>query len=126
MPLILARSVVPGDYPALETVVKNVVKEKQAFERLVISKENLLKMFAVSVICVILVPFSLTLDNSFQYNKYKVHLIKDKIPDGTSTTVYRCGPMIDLCLGPHIPHTGRIKSLMITKVRETRLVKSRI
>ncbi|KAK4693787.1 threonyl-tRNA synthetase, partial [Phenoliferia sp. Uapishka_3] len=44
-----------------------------------------------------------------------MHIIKDKIPDGTSTTVYRCGPMIDLCLGPHIPHTGRIKSLAILK-----------
>lgn len=42
------RSVVPGDYPALETVVKNVVKEKQQFERLVVSKEKLLEMFHVS------------------------------------------------------------------------------
>ena len=44
-------------------------------------------------------------------------MINTKIPDGTSTTVYRCGPMIDLCVGPHIPHTGRIKSMAITKVR---------
>jgi threonyl-tRNA synthetase len=26
--------------------------------------------------------------------------------------------MIDLCVGPHIPDTGRIKALMITKVLE--------
>lgn len=51
-----------------------------------------------------------------QYNKYKKHIIEAKIPDGTSTTVYRCGPMVDLCLGPHIPHTGRIKAFMVTKV----------
>ena len=51
-----------------------------------------------------------------QYNKYKVQIINSKIPDGTSTTVYRCGPMIDLCVGPHIPHTGKIKSFMVTKV----------
>ena len=44
-------------------------------------------------------------------------MINTKIADGTSTTVYRCGPMIDLCVGPHIPHTGRIKSLAILKVR---------
>lgn len=25
--------------------------------------------------------------------------------------------MIDLCVGPHIPHTGRIKAFMVTKVR---------
>lgn len=70
-------------------------KEKQKFERLVISKENLLKMF--------------------EYNPFKLHMINDKIPDGTSTTAYRCGPMIDLCVGPHIPHTGRIKALSILK-----------
>lgn len=44
-------------------------------------------------------------------------MIETKVPDGTSTTVYRCGPMIDLCVGPHIPHTGKIKAFMITKAR---------
>ena len=51
-----------------------------------------------------------------QYNKYKRYLIETKVPDGTSTTVYRCGPMVDLCVGPHIPHAGKIKAFMITKV----------
>lgn len=51
----------------------------------------------------------------FGYNKYKKYMIDTKVPDGTSTTVYRCGPMIDLCVGPHIPHTGKIKAFMITK-----------
>ncbi|KAI0088225.1 threonyl-tRNA synthetase [Irpex rosettiformis] len=89
------RPVTNNDYPALEKLVDSVIKEKQKFERLVVPKETLLEMFA--------------------YNKYKRHLIESKIPDGTSTTVYRCGPMIDLCVGPHIPHTGKIKSFMVTK-----------
>lgn len=38
-----------GDYAALETLAKNVVKDKQKFERLEVSKENLLEMFAVSL-----------------------------------------------------------------------------
>lgn len=42
--------VLPTDYPALETLVKNVVKEKQKFERLVMTKEQLLEMFAVRLI----------------------------------------------------------------------------
>ena len=29
--------------------------------------------------------------------------------------MYRCGPLIDLCYGPHIPSTGRIKALKVTK-----------
>ncbi|KZV99984.1 threonyl-tRNA synthetase [Exidia glandulosa HHB12029] len=93
--MAMERPVASSDYPALETLSKNAVKEKQRFERLVMTKEQLLEMFA--------------------YNKYKLHFINTKVPDGTSTTVYRCGPMIDLCIGPHIPHTGKIKSFMITK-----------
>lgn len=85
-----------ADYKPLESIVAKVVKEKQPFERLTLSKEELLEMF--------------------QSNKYKQHIIKDKIPDGTSTTVYRCGPLIDLCRGPHVPHTGRIKAFQVMRV----------
>ncbi|KAF8929666.1 hypothetical protein EDD21DRAFT_147267 [Dissophora ornata] len=89
------RLVSQGDYESLETLAKNVVKEKQPFERLEVKKEDLLEMF--------------------KHNQYKVKLIESKIPDGTSTTVYRCGPLIDLCRGPHIPHTGRIKAFAVLK-----------
>lgn len=34
------------DFPAVEGVMKSILKEKQPFERLEITKENLLKMFA--------------------------------------------------------------------------------
>ncbi|KAF8459515.1 hypothetical protein BGX38DRAFT_1083903 [Terfezia claveryi] len=84
-----------ADYKPLETIAQKAIKEKQPFERLVVSKENLLKMF--------------------EHNKYKKHLINSKIHDGTSTTVYRCGPLIDLCIGPHVPHTGRIKAFQVMK-----------
>ncbi|KAK4216351.1 threonyl-tRNA synthetase [Rhypophila decipiens] len=84
-----------SDWQPLETIFGKIVKEKQPFQRLEMSKEDLLKMFA--------------------YNPYKQHIIKDKIPDGTRTTVYRNGPLIDLCRGPHVPDTGRIDSFMITK-----------
>lgn len=89
------RVVTMTDYPALEKVSEMAIKDKQRFERLVVSKEKLLEMF--------------------DYNMYKKYLIETKIPDGSSTTVYRCGPMIDLCVGPHIPHTGKIKAFMVTK-----------
>ncbi|KAH8661362.1 putative threonyl-tRNA synthetase, cytoplasmic [Tricladium varicosporioides] len=84
-----------SDWKPLETLVSKIVKEKQPFERLVLSKEDLLEMF--------------------KYNKYKQHIIKDKIADGTSTTVYRNGPLIDLCRGPHVPNTGRIETFAIMK-----------
>lgn len=84
-----------ADFGNLEKVSTKAIKEKQKFVRLEMTKEDLLKMFS--------------------YNKYKVQFISDKIPDGTSTTVYRCGPLIDLCVGPHIPHTGRIKAFKVLK-----------
>lgn len=89
------KKVHPVDYPNLETLSKAVIKEKQKFVRLELPKEALLEMF--------------------KYNKYKQHFIETKVPDGTTSTVYRCGPMIDLCVGPHVPHTGRIKAFMVTK-----------
>ncbi|KAF8983127.1 threonyl-tRNA synthetase [Entomortierella lignicola] len=89
------RVVTNHDYANLETVAKNAIKEKQQFIRLEVTKEGLLEMF--------------------KHNPFKVQLIQSKIPDGTSTTVYRCGPLIDLCRGPHIPHTGRIKAFAVMK-----------
>ncbi|SGY46913.1 BQ5605_C001g00481 [Microbotryum silenes-dioicae] len=97
------RIVTSADYTPLETLAKTVVKEKQKFERLELTKEQLLEMFAVRQ------------DRDPLYNPFKVHIIKDKIPDGTSTSVYRCGTMVDLCRGPHIPHTGKVKALAILK-----------
>lgn len=89
------RVVSQADYAPLESLAQSVIKEKQKFERLVLTKEQLLEMF--------------------EYNHFKTHIIKDKIADGTSTTVYRCGPMIDLCIGPHIPNTGKVKALSVLK-----------
>jgi threonyl-tRNA synthetase len=39
--------------------------------------------------------------------------------DTDTTTVYRCGPLIDLCRGPHVRDTGKIKALAITKSSAT-------
>jgi hypothetical protein len=44
---MFSRPVSNTDYPALEKVSESAIKEKQKFERLVISKENLLEMFNV-------------------------------------------------------------------------------
>ncbi|KAJ1962086.1 threonyl-tRNA synthetase [Dipsacomyces acuminosporus] len=95
IPESMDRGVSQQDFAPLETLVNRAIKEKQPFERLVLSKEDLLRMFS--------------------YNKYKVHLINTRVPDGTSTTVYRCGPLIDLCRGPHVPHTGAITSFAVLK-----------
>ena len=30
-------------------------------------------------------------------------------------TAYRCGPLIDLCKGPHVPDTGKVKAFGVSK-----------
>eukprot|EP01129_Flabellula_baltica_P008251 TRINITY_DN325_c0_g1_i1.p1 TRINITY_DN325_c0_g1~~TRINITY_DN325_c0_g1_i1.p1 ORF type:complete len:669 (+),score=172.85 TRINITY_DN325_c0_g1_i1:774-2780(+) len=83
------------DFSKIESVVKGVVSENQPFERLVLKKEEALEMF--------------------KFNQYKVQIINEKVPDGETCTAYRCGPLIDLCRGPHVPNTGVMKGFQITK-----------
>ncbi|MBN3296209.1 SYTC protein, partial [Amia calva] len=92
------RGVSSHEFSELEGICKSVMKEKQPFERLEISKETLLKMF--------------------KYNKFKCRILNEKVSTPT-TTVYRCGPLIDLCRGPHVRHTGKIKTLKIYKNSST-------
>ncbi|XP_070267870.1 threonine--tRNA ligase 1, cytoplasmic [Myotis yumanensis] len=87
-----------NDFSSLETLCKKIIKEKQAFERLEVKKETLLEMF--------------------KYNKFKCRILNEKVNTPT-TTVYRCGPLIDLCRGPHVRHTGKIKTLKIHKNSST-------
>src|SRR5215208_5059158 len=49
---------------------------------------------------------------------YKVELIEDLIRDECTETVslYRNGPFVDLCRGPHGPSTGRIKAFKLSSV----------
>uniref|UniRef100_A0A671NAC1 threonine--tRNA ligase n=1 Tax=Sinocyclocheilus anshuiensis TaxID=1608454 RepID=A0A671NAC1_9TELE len=53
-----------------------------------------------------------------EYNKFKCRILNEKVSTPT-TTVYRCGPLIDLCRGPHVRHTGKIKALKIYKNSST-------
>nr|XP_025748885.1 probable threonine--tRNA ligase 2, cytoplasmic isoform X5 [Callorhinus ursinus] len=92
------RAVSSTELSALESICKTIIKEKQPFERLEVSKEVLLEMF--------------------KYNEFKCRILNEKINTPT-TTVYRCGPLIDLCKGPHVRHTGKIKTIKIFKNSST-------
>eukprot|EP00484_Ammonia_sp_Unknown_P029164 CAMPEP_0197024578 /NCGR_PEP_ID=MMETSP1384-20130603/5093_1 /TAXON_ID=29189 /ORGANISM="Ammonia sp." /LENGTH=961 /DNA_ID=CAMNT_0042452981 /DNA_START=48 /DNA_END=2933 /DNA_ORIENTATION=- len=69
-------------------------------------------------------------EEMFKFNQYKQEIINDifdrdqhgkkgggagNVGDTEIVTAYRCGDLIDLCTGPHIPNTNRIKSFKITK-----------
>ena len=84
------------DHGAVEKLASAVIKEKQPFERLEMTKTDLLEMF--------------------KYSKFKEHFINERVPDGSTSTVYRCGSLIDFCRGPHVRHTGIVKAFSILRV----------
>ncbi|PSC73319.1 threonine-tRNA mitochondrial [Micractinium conductrix] len=75
--------------------MQQAVKEKQNFERIEVSREEALSMF--------------------QENKFKVEIISD-LPAEAVISCYRCGPMVDLCHGPHVPNTGLLKAVGVNSM----------
>ncbi|KAL8959887.1 MAG: hypothetical protein Q9193_003320 [Seirophora villosa] len=83
-----------SDWSPLESKASKFFKEKQPFDRLHVSIPDLKEMFG--------------------YSKYKMYYIENLLPPEGST-VYRCGTLVDLCLGPHIQNTSKIKAFQIMK-----------
>ena len=46
---------------------------------------------------------------------YKVELIED-LPEGAHISFYKQGNFTDLCRGPHLPSTGKIKAFKLTSI----------
>jgi threonyl-tRNA synthetase len=81
------------DFAALDTAIARITKEKQAFQRVVVTRDEALALF--------------------DENPFKQEIIGGLAPDAT-ISVYRCGPMVDLCTGPHLPNTGYVKAGKVT------------
>ncbi|MEK7722683.1 MAG: threonine--tRNA ligase, partial [Elusimicrobiota bacterium] len=47
--------------------------------------------------------------------KYKVEIIND-LPEGSVISIYRNGDFEDLCKGPHVEHTGKLKAFKLTSI----------
>src|SRR5690554_442510 len=59
-------------------------------------------------------------DEAVQYfrsigEEYKAKIIED-LPREEEISVYRQGDFLDLCRGPHVPSTGKLKAFKLTKV----------
>lgn len=93
--MISSQVVKEADWSPLESKASKYFKEKQPFERLHVSIPDLREMFG--------------------YSKYKMYYIENLLPPEGST-VYKCGTLVDLCLGPHIQNTSKIKAFQIMKV----------
>ncbi|CRH00130.1 threonine--tRNA ligase, putative [Plasmodium relictum] len=88
-------SITNEHYKKIEEEFNKLVKENVEFEKLICTKDEVLELF--------------------KYNPFKLELIKSKIPDNKKTSVYKCGNFIDLCLGPHIKNTGKVKAFKVLK-----------
>lgn len=84
------------DLPAIEAEMKKIVKENLPIERFELPPDESLK---------------------FMEDKgeiYKVELIQEHASKGEPISFYKQGEFADLCAGPHLPETGRVKAFKLT------------
>ncbi|HOJ79843.1 MAG TPA: threonine--tRNA ligase, partial [Clostridiales bacterium] len=85
------------DLEKIEAEMEKVVKEDLQLERFTLPREEAIRFMEE------------------KNEPYKVELIRD-LPENAVISFYRQGDFIDLCAGPHIPSTGRIKAFKLTHV----------
>lgn len=84
----------PEDLAAIEAEMQRIIKEDYRFQRQEISREEALHFFEE------------------RGEKYKVELIRD-LPEDAVISIYRQGDFVDLCAGPHVLSTGKIKAVKL-------------
>ena len=92
------RTFTTQDLEMIEKRMSEIVAEDEPFTRREVSKEEAVKTFQA------------------MGETYKVEHLED-LPD--RVTLYRQGNFLDLCEGPHIPSTGRIKAFKLLNVSGT-------
>lgn len=93
----LAERLTPEDLPKIEQEMSRIVKENLPIEREVVSREKAIHLFE-------------TINDP-----YKLELIRD-LPGDAVITIYKQGEFFDLCRGPHLPSTGRIKAFKLLSI----------
>lgn len=84
----------PEDLKAIEKEMEQIIKADYPFERQEVSREEASKIFEKAG------------------EKYKVELIND-LPEDAIISTYKQGDFLDLCAGPHVPSTGKIKAVKL-------------
>lgn len=44
----------------------------------------------------------------------QLDILQNNVEGGAVISLYRCGPMVDLCRGPHVPSTSFVKACAVT------------
>ena len=87
-----------ADFPAIEKEMKAIAKEKLAFARTDLSRGEAVELME---------GMGQTL---------KVEHIQTGLADHDMLGFYRQGEFVDLCRGPHVPHTGQLKAVKLLSV----------
>jgi threonyl-tRNA synthetase len=85
------------DLPKIEKKMKEIIKANNPFTRKEISRDEALKLF------------------TGLGEIYKVELIKE-LPEEETVTVYEENGFVDLCKGPHLSYTKKIKAFKLLSV----------
>ena len=97
----LPRTLIPEDLIILEEKMRAIIKANYQFERAEISIDKALQDFEKLG------------------QRYKIELIQDLAKNGNEkVSVYKSGPFVDLCSGPHLDSTGEIPAdgFKLTKI----------
>ena len=85
------------DLKDIEKEMNKIVKENLKLERKLLSRQEALDMFGAAG------------------ENYKVELIND-LPEDAEISLYTQGEFTDLCAGPHVVSTGKVKALKLQSV----------
>ena len=90
------RQISTEDFQQIEEKMRELARQKNAYSRKDVNKAAAIQYFRE------------------KGDEYKLELLED-LEDG-QITFYEQGNFVDLCKGPHIPDTGRIKAIKLMKV----------
>lgn len=86
-----------ADLDKIEAEMKKIIKADFPLERFELPREEAVKLMQ-------------------KYKEtYKVELIRE-LPEGEVISFYKQGTFVDLCRGPHLASTGRIKAFKLTQI----------
>lgn len=94
----LKQKISEDDFPKIEAEMKKIIKEGEAFERFVVSRDEARQL------C----------DDLNQ--ELKVEHIETGLAEHETVSFYRQGEFVDLCRGPHIPDASRIKAFKLLSI----------
>ena len=86
-----------ADFEKIEAEMNKIIKENNEIVRFVLPRDEAIALMK-------------ELDEP-----YKVELIEE-LPEGEEISFYKQGDFTDLCAGPHLPSTGRVKSFKLMQV----------